>query len=99
MIIYFPLGKWDTQKGEILEIKKKWLLEKKEKMVWNKKIKSIAQKDHKNKERWKLILEIGKKYRRKQEEEFNFLLNNRFQFLNNERCESWNIHTTKESFF
>ena len=22
MIIYFPLGKWDTQKGEILEIQK-----------------------------------------------------------------------------
>lgn len=22
MIIYFPLGKWDTQKGEMVEIKK-----------------------------------------------------------------------------
>lgn len=35
MIIYFPLGKWDTQKGEILEIKIeeiKWPLEKQKKI-------------------------------------------------------------------
>lgn len=65
MIIYFPLGKWDTQKGEMLEIKyrKKWPLEKKEYGI--EKTKSIAQKDHKNKERRKLILEIGRTYKPK----------------------------------